>query len=114
LTANFSLCITIYFLSNLNFTLPFRIVHDLIAATFYILIQNAQSIKDTKDKLRKGQGKCGVAVVRVSGNRSMEALKKMTKMSKLEPRKALLRKIRDPETGEIIDNGLCLWFPGTH
>lgn len=42
----------------------------------------------------------------------MEALKKMTNISKLEPRKAFLRKIRDPETREVIDNGLCLWFPG--
>lgn len=42
----------------------------------------------------------------------MEALKKMTNISKLEQRKAYLRKIRDPETGEIIDKGLCLWFPG--
>lgn len=41
----------------------------------------------------------------------MEALKKMTNISQLEPRKVFLRKIRDPETGEVIDNGLCLWFP---
>jgi len=60
----------------------------------------------------KGHGKCGVAVMRISGSRSMEALKKMTNISKLEPRKAFLRKIRDPETREVIDNGLCLWFPG--
>lgn len=25
-----------------------------------------------------------------------------------------MRKIHDPETREIIDNGLCLWFPGPH
>ena len=53
-----------------------------------------------------------MAVVRISGSRSLDALKKMTSISKLEPRKAFLRKIRDPETGEVIDNGLCLWFPG--
>lgn len=55
-----------------------------------------------------------MAVVRISGSRSLEALKKMTSISKLEPRKAILRKIRDPETREVIDNGLCLWFPGGH
>ncbi|XP_012526499.1 tRNA modification GTPase GTPBP3, mitochondrial isoform X2 [Monomorium pharaonis] len=64
--------------------------------------------------LSSGHGKCGVAVVRISGGRSLEALKKMTSISKLEPRRAFLRKIRDPETGEVIDNGLCLWFPGPH
>ncbi|XP_011638602.2 tRNA modification GTPase GTPBP3, mitochondrial isoform X2 [Pogonomyrmex barbatus] len=64
--------------------------------------------------LSSGHGKCGVAVVRVSGSRSLEALKKMTNISKLEPRRAFLRKIHDPETKEVIDNGLCLWFPGPH
>ncbi|XP_019701127.1 tRNA modification GTPase GTPBP3, mitochondrial isoform X2 [Harpegnathos saltator] len=44
----------------------------------------------------------------------MDALRRMTNTSKLEPRKAFLRKIRDPETGEVIDHGLCLWFPGPH
>lgn len=64
--------------------------------------------------LSSGHGKCGVAVVRISGTRSLETLKRMTNISKLEPRKTFLRKIRDPETGEVIDNGLCLWFPGPH
>ncbi|OAD58147.1 tRNA modification GTPase GTPBP3, mitochondrial [Eufriesea mexicana] len=35
----------------------------------------------------------------------------MTKISVLKPRIALLRKIHDPETKEILDVGLCLWFP---
>ncbi|XP_078036294.1 5-taurinomethyluridine-[tRNA] synthase subunit GTPB3, mitochondrial isoform X2 [Augochlora pura] len=34
----------------------------------------------------------------------------MTKISNLEPRKAVLRKIYDPETKEFLDKGLCLWF----
>ncbi|XP_034177917.2 5-taurinomethyluridine-[tRNA] synthase subunit GTPB3, mitochondrial isoform X3 [Osmia lignaria lignaria] len=36
----------------------------------------------------------------------------MTKVSTLKPRIALLRKIHDPETKEVLDKGLCLWFPG--
>lgn len=36
----------------------------------------------------------------------------MTKISKLIPRMALLKKIYDPETKEMLDRGLCLWFPG--
>lgn len=59
-----------------------------------------------------GQGKCGVAVVRISGSKASDALTKMTNLTKLEPRKALLRKIYDPITRDIIDKGLCLWFPG--
>lgn len=59
-----------------------------------------------------GQGKCGVAVIRISGSEAKVALDKMTSISRLEPRKAYLRNIRNPESGEIIDQGLCLWFPG--
>ena len=29
-----------------------------------------------------------------------------------EPRKAALARVRDPETGEVIDEALALWFPG--
>ncbi|XP_048504724.1 tRNA modification GTPase GTPBP3, mitochondrial isoform X2 [Athalia rosae] len=36
----------------------------------------------------------------------------MVNIVKPEPRKALLRNICDPDTGEVIDKGLCLWFPG--
>ncbi|XP_012281825.1 tRNA modification GTPase GTPBP3, mitochondrial [Orussus abietinus] len=62
--------------------------------------------------LSSGQGKCGVAVVRISGSRSLEAMQKMTKICQPEPRRAYLRSIRDPDNGEVIDKGLCLWFPG--
>ncbi|KOX75975.1 tRNA modification GTPase MnmE [Melipona quadrifasciata] len=57
-------------------------------------------------------GKCGVAVIRVSGPKALVALQKMTKISSLKPRIAFLRKICDPETKEVLDKGLCLWFPG--
>ncbi|XP_076657449.1 5-taurinomethyluridine-[tRNA] synthase subunit GTPB3, mitochondrial isoform X2 [Halictus rubicundus] len=61
--------------------------------------------------LSSGYGKCGVAVIRISGPDASFALQKMTKMLNLQPRKALLRKIHDPETKECLDKGLCLWFP---
>lgn len=32
-------------------------------------------------------------------------------IEKIIPRKATLRKIVDPSTGEILDNGVVLWFP---
>lgn len=60
-----------------------------------------------------GQGKCGVAVVRISGSAAKYAIEKMTSITNVEPRKAYLRNIKNPRTGEIIDRGLCLWFPGT-
>ncbi|XP_034177914.2 tRNA modification GTPase MnmE isoform X1 [Osmia lignaria lignaria] len=62
--------------------------------------------------LSSGYGKCGVAVIRITGSKASLALKEMTKVSTLKPRIALLRKIHDPETKEVLDKGLCLWFPG--
>ncbi|KAK9297974.1 hypothetical protein QLX08_008500 [Tetragonisca angustula] len=62
--------------------------------------------------LSSGYGKCGVAVIRVSGPKALVALQKMTKISSLKPRIAFLRNIYDPETKEVLDKGLCLWFPG--
>ncbi|XP_076666870.1 5-taurinomethyluridine-[tRNA] synthase subunit GTPB3, mitochondrial [Andrena cerasifolii] len=64
--------------------------------------------------LSSGHGKCGVAVVRISGPEASVALQQMTSMPNLIPRMALLRKIYDPETKEVLDKGLCLWFPGPY
>lgn len=36
----------------------------------------------------------------------------MTTLTVPVPRKIFLKNIFDPETQEIIDKGLCLWFPG--
>ncbi|XP_058117938.1 tRNA modification GTPase GTPBP3, mitochondrial, partial [Anopheles coustani] len=63
--------------------------------------------------LSSGLGKCGVAVIRVSGGASKDILQKKTRLKKVpEPRKALLTKIYHGQTDEMIDRGLLLWFPG--
>ena len=48
---------------------------------------------------------------RVSGPRSQVAVGKR-KGRAPEPRKALLRRIVDPGTGEVLDEGIVLYFPG--
>src|SRR5262245_15663747 len=66
---------------------------------------------DTIYALSTGIGRAGVAVFRASGpaaRRGLEALAGTLP----EPRRASLRRIRDPLTGEIIDEGLVLWLPG--
>ncbi|XP_051168255.1 tRNA modification GTPase GTPBP3, mitochondrial [Leptopilina boulardi] len=73
---------------------------------------NSEQGSSTIYALSSGQGKCGVAVVRVSGFEALKALQKMTNLSNPKSKTTFLRKIHDPETGEIIDKGLCLWFPG--
>lgn len=60
-----------------------------------------------------GLGKCGVAVIRISGPRAADAILNMTNLKQLpKPRKACLKKIIDPITKEQLDSGLLLWFPG--
>lgn len=60
-----------------------------------------------------GKGKCGVAVIRISGSEAASALKQITNMQTLpKPREALLKGIQNPNNGEILDRGLVLWFPG--
>ncbi|XP_076262416.1 5-taurinomethyluridine-[tRNA] synthase subunit GTPB3, mitochondrial isoform X1 [Rhynchophorus ferrugineus] len=72
-----------------------------------------RTLSSTIFALSSGQGKCGVAVVRVSGPRAGNALICMTGFKKLPtPRLALLRSIRNPITKDVIDKGLVLWFPG--
>jgi tRNA modification GTPase len=60
--------------------------------------------------LSSGAGRAGVAVIRLSGDRTRFALDMMTGQTP-DPRVASLRSIRD-QYGQVIDRGLVLWFPG--
>ncbi|KAK3098994.1 hypothetical protein FSP39_025054 [Pinctada imbricata] len=67
---------------------------------------------DTIFSLSSGHGKCGVAVIRVSGASAGNALMKMGNLRQLPtPRVAVLRKVIHPDSAEHIDNGLIIWFP---
>lgn len=61
--------------------------------------------------LSSGHGKCGVSVIRVSGDDTKKCVEKLAGTLP-NPRFATLREIRDPNTNDIIDKGLVLWFPG--
>jgi tRNA modification GTPase len=61
--------------------------------------------------LSSGAGLAGVAIIRVSGKRAFAVIEHMCRKP-VSPRLACLRKIHDPETGELLDEGLVLWFPG--
>jgi len=56
-------------------------------------------------------GRAAVAVVRVSGPAAGAALRAVAGKMPV-PRTAALRTLRDPATGEAIDQALVLWFPG--
>jgi tRNA modification GTPase len=61
--------------------------------------------------LSSGRPPAAIAVVRISGPRAGEALRAFTGRLP-EPRKAMLARLRDPDTRDVIDEALALWFPG--
>jgi tRNA modification GTPase len=63
--------------------------------------------------LSSGRPPAAIAVVRISGPRAGVALKKLIGRVP-EPRKAALARVRDPASGEVIDEALALWFPAPH
>jgi tRNA modification GTPase len=63
--------------------------------------------------LSSGRPPVAIAVIRISGPRAGAALTTLG-VKIPEPRKAGLARIRDPRSGEIIDEALVLWFPAPH
>ena len=68
--------------------------------------------EETIFALASGAGRAGIAVVRLSGAESGEVCRTLTRGAPPSPRTACLRTLIDPATGELIDRGLTLWFPG--
>lgn len=66
--------------------------------------------RDTIFALSSGRPPAAIAVVRVSGPAAGTALAALCKMP--APRRAVLRRVRDPASGALIDEALALWFPG--
>jgi len=62
--------------------------------------------------LSSGPGVSGVAVVRISGEKTPKVIELLTGKSVPKPRVATLRKINKINNSELIDEGIILWFPG--
>ena len=62
--------------------------------------------------LSSGGRRAAIAVVRVSGSAAGAALARIGGALPPAPRQAALRRFRHPDTGDVIDRGLALWFPG--
>ncbi len=69
------------------------------------------SDRDTIFALSSGRPPAAIAVVRISGPRARVALEQLIGRVP-QPRRASLARVRDPATGDVIDEGLALWFPG--
>jgi tRNA modification GTPase len=65
---------------------------------------------DTIFALSSGRLPAAIAVIRISGPRAREALQTLTGRVP-EPRRAALVRVRDPQTDEILDEALALFFP---
>ena len=59
-----------------------------------------------------GRGRAGIAVVRISGPGAGPALARLTGRDEWPPRRASRADMADPKTGDLIDRGLAIWFPG--
>lgn len=66
---------------------------------------------DTIFAIASGFGRTAVCIVRISGERSRFILETMAGLLP-EPRRASLRVLRDPVSGEPLDQALVIWMPG--
>ena len=60
-----------------------------------------------------GQGRCGVALIRISGPKTKFILSKLIKKIP-KPRYASLNYIYRPDTKDILDKGIILWYPSLY
>lgn len=68
---------------------------------------------DTIYALSTAAGRAGVAVIRISGPESRAVLAKLVN-DVPPPRRASLRLLRHPRTGDALDQGMVLFFPAPH
>ena len=66
---------------------------------------------DTIFAIASGAGRAAIAVLRLSGPATRLIVKSIAQKLP-EPRSAALTSFRDPATGEAIDKGLVIFFPG--
>jgi tRNA modification GTPase len=73
----------------------------------------ADGLLPTIFALSSGRPPAAIAVVRVCGSKASLALEKLIGRVP-PPRQATLARVRQPGSGEVIDEALALWFPGPH
>ncbi len=66
---------------------------------------------DTIFALGTGAGRAAIAIIRISGPETGEALTALAGRLP-EPRQASFAVLRDPQTREMLDRGIALFFPG--
>ena len=62
--------------------------------------------------LSSGGARAGIAVVRISGPGTVDAVARLTGAAPPPARRMGRATLRDPKSGQTIDHGLAVWFPG--
>ncbi|KAF9900600.1 tRNA modification GTPase gtpbp3, mitochondrial [Linnemannia zychae] len=96
---------------------PLHVCHTLRASTAQgrpTELRYSNTHLDTIFALSTHPGKAGIAVVRVSGPQAKSILKSMTLSTSPfpKPRHAVTRRLMCPQTSELLDKGMVVWFPG--
>ena len=66
---------------------------------------------DTIFALSSGTGRAGLAVIRLSGPAAGATLECLSGRTQPRSRQATSAVLRDPAAGDLLDDGLILWFP---
>lgn len=77
----------------------------------YLRKTEAPPVRETIFALSSGRPPAAIAVVRISGPQALDAVSRLCSSPPL-PRRAGLRALHDPATGELLDRALVLLFPG--
>jgi tRNA modification GTPase len=68
--------------------------------------------RDTIFALSSAAGRAAIAVIRASGPAAADTVRSLTGKDLPTPRVALYARLKDPETGTALDDGIVIWFPG--
>jgi tRNA modification GTPase len=68
---------------------------------------------DTIFAIATGSGRAAIAILRLSGTMTSDIIDRMIGY-KLKPRLAKLVSFRNPQSQEVLEKGIVLWFPGPH
>lgn len=68
-------------------------------------------MSDTIFALSSGSGRAGIAVIRLSGPSAGATYMAFSRRPLPAPRVATRVRLRDPDSGDALDDGLALWFP---
>lgn len=72
----------------------------------------APPLDDTIAAIATPSGRGAVAIVRISGTRATSVLSRIVPDHPVpEPRRQVLRRLRHPDSGELLDTGLVTFFP---